>query len=121
MTAAHVAAVSVVPVSSKRDDDPVDVMFSEKVTEIATVFPTEYAPDGDEDVTPVTVGAVVSMTNELPLVTEVPEFPARSVPVTDTVAVPSEKVVPDAVATVYVYVYGPVPVVGAAVMSVVPG
>jgi hypothetical protein len=90
VTASQVAAVSLLPVSRTSDDDPVDVIASEKVTRIATELPTEYAPESVEDVTPVTVGAVVSMTNELPLVTEVPAFPARSVPVTDTVAVPSK-------------------------------
>ena len=97
VTGAHVAAVSVVPVSSKRDDDPVDVMFSEKVTEIATEFPTEYAPDGDEDVTPVTVGVVLSTTNVL-LDAVALALPARSVPAIATVAVPSP------LPTVWVYV-----------------
>ena len=57
VTAAQVAAVSVLPVSSRSDDDPVEVIASEKVTVRATVPPALYEPAVVDDVTVLTVGA----------------------------------------------------------------
>ena len=56
VTAAQVAAVSVLPVSSNNDDDPVEVIASEKVTVRATVPAALYEPAAVDDVTALTVG-----------------------------------------------------------------
>jgi hypothetical protein len=56
VTAAHVAAVSVLPVSSNSDDVPVDVTASENVTVIATVPAALYDPAAVDVVTALTVG-----------------------------------------------------------------
>jgi hypothetical protein len=61
VTAAHVAALSVLPVSSNSDDVPVDVTASENVTVMATVPAALYDPAAVDVVTALTVGAVVSM------------------------------------------------------------
>jgi hypothetical protein len=89
VTAAQVAAVSVLPVSSRRDDDPVEVIASEKVTVMATVPPTLNDPEAVEDVTPVTVGPDVSMTIVLlvwrPLVCKVGRVSVAALPATSLI------------------------------------
>ena len=65
VTAGQVAAVAGVPVSSKSDDSPVEVIASENATDIGMTAPALYDPPAVDVVMPVTVGAVVSITSVL--------------------------------------------------------